>query len=205
VIILATIAIVVAVVLMLWPNSRRDLDGKHTMAPPPAPERMQTEPEIKPPQVPAPQVPPPAPQTGATRDPWNDQLAPVPPDPAGPTDTDPDDDDLALKNPFTSPQAPGQPPGTGHLQLNGRGAMIFAVTKHVCRKMQQCGADDPMITNTCDAIVHSAAPTPDDCPAYDRCLRHIDAMSCANQGDLLKQLNLLFAQFRDCAEATRCR
>lgn len=203
VIILATVAIVAAVVLMVWPNGRRDLDGKHTIAPPPAPERMQTAPEIKPPpQVPDPRVLPTPPQAGATPDPWTGQVDPPPPDPDGsPLDTDPDtDDDLALKNPFASPTAPGR----GHLQINGRGQALLAMAEHLCRKMLQCGVDNPTVQNTCDALSHRPPTPPRNCPAADRCLRHIDAMSCGSQNDNLLQLNALLAQFHDCADAVRC-
>src|SRR4051812_22403618 len=47
VIILATLAIVAAVVLMVWPGDRRDPNDKHMLGPPPAPDRMQTAPEIQ--------------------------------------------------------------------------------------------------------------------------------------------------------------
>src|SRR4051812_29737799 len=42
---LAMVAIVVAVVLMVWPAAARGGDGKHTLGPPPAPEHMQTAPD----------------------------------------------------------------------------------------------------------------------------------------------------------------
>lgn len=202
VIILATVAIVVAVVLMVWPSGRRDLDGKHTIAPPPAPERMQTAPEMKPPQMPNPKVLPAPPPAGTPQAPWTGQIDPPPPDPNGSplaTDLD-DDDDPGFKDPFASPHG-SQP---GHPQRNGHDAMMLALMKHVCQKVLQCSAADPRATTTCNALVHRPSPPPANCPAADRCLRRIDAIGCGNQADNLAQLSTLILQPGDCAEAFRC-
>jgi hypothetical protein len=206
VIILATVAILVAVVLMVWPaRGGRDLDGKHTVAPP-APERMQTEPDIK--QRQPDMVLPTPPPRGATPDPWTDQPAvPVaPPDPgASATDTDTHDDDLdGLKDPFASSHPAPMPRGRRHLRTNRRGMMMFAMAEHMCRKMLQCSADDPTVKTTCDSFSRSPLSTPPSCAAADRCLQRIDTMSCGSQHDDFLQLNALMTQFPDCAEAVRC-
>jgi hypothetical protein len=74
VIIVAMVAIVTAVVIMVWPtNSRADIDKKGNLDPPPAPERMDSKP-TPPPKAPA-------------DDPWGPSgaLAPKPPtDPLAP-------------------------------------------------------------------------------------------------------------------------
>jgi hypothetical protein len=212
VIILATVAIVVAVVLMVWPSGRRDLDGKHSLAPPPAPERMQTEPEIRqpPPQVPdrpAPPAPPATPQAGATPDPWASHADPLPPDPgADAIDADDTVDDLqgGLDDPFGSPHRPSVPPSRHRLQTNHRGMMMLAMAEHMCRKMLQCSADDPTVQSTCNAFARRPSPPPVSCPAADRCLQHIDTMACGSQNDNFLQLSALMTQFRDCADAVRC-
>jgi hypothetical protein len=92
---LAVVAIVAAVVLMLWPDNRADAKR---LPPPPAPERMDTNPvaphaqAVPPPQQQhapqAPQAPqPPQPPRGnhAGTDPWDDPA---------PRPRDPDDDSL---------------------------------------------------------------------------------------------------------------
>jgi hypothetical protein len=211
VILLATVAIVVAVVLMVWPTSQHDPEGKHTLAPPPAPERMQTEPEVKQPlpQAPTRPTPPPLPPAGATSDPWSqNQVDPPPADPgAHPLDSDDTDDadDLGgLQNPFASPNPPPTAPGRRRLPINGNSTMMLALMEHVCRKMVECNAGDPMTKSTCDALAHRSLPPPANCPAANRCLHLIDAMSCGSQADNLAHLSSLMLQLRDCTEAIRC-
>jgi hypothetical protein len=207
VIIVATIAIVVAVVLMVWPGHNRDEpDGKHSLGPPPAPERMQTAPDIQPPpQVPDRQPAPAAPQAGATPDPWANHTDPLPSAPvASATDLDddpPDPDALFAPDPG---RGPSPPPRRPRLPTNRRGTMMLAMAEHMCRKMLQCSGDDPMVRNTCDTLARRPSVPPAGCPAADRCLQHIDAMTCGDQNDSFLQLNALLAQFSDCADAVRC-
>jgi len=214
VIILATLAIVAAVALMIWPGDRRDLDDKHRLGPPPAPDRMQTAPEIQQPQVPNQQAPAVPPQNGATRDPWTGQIDP-PQDlggnPLGKADKDDKDDtdiddsqDLSLVDPFSTPRPPSAALGRRHLQVNGRGMMWLAILTHACRKMIQCGTSDPAVQSACDDVARTPSSPPANCAAAARCLRHIDTMSCGNQIDDLSQLSRLMMQFRDCADATQC-
>lgn len=212
VIVLAMIAIVAAVVLMVWPESDHGQPSR-ALKPPPAPERMRTDPDVKQPapgpRAPAPQ-PPPQPRTGAAPDPWDSpsapapaprdpsaQAAPSPIDPADPTDSDDDDVD-ALKNPFAP--STGRPP----VPLNRHGTMVAAMFSHVCRKLAECNLDNPVMMNVCDQLSHDPMPPPANCPAAARCLRHIDALSCGNQPGSLAQLSLLMSRFQDCADASRC-
>lgn len=206
VIALAMLAIIVAVVLMVWPASseRSREPGKHALQPPPAPERMQTEPDIKTP-LPDRRVPATRPHAAAP-DPWSADPDPpaqptpqvVPPQPARPLDpadesTDADDIDLdALKDPFAMPH------------LNGRGQMIGAMLVHLCRKLIECHVDDMASTELCERIANHAQPPPPTCPAAARCLQHIDAMTCGSQPSSVGQLGVLMTQFRDCTDATRC-
>jgi len=210
VMILAAIAIVAAVVLMVWPThgGRRDLEGKHPMAVPPAPERMQTEPDVRPqPQAPSPIGPAP-PQPGATRDPWSDPADPLPADPsASANDTDDDDhDDSGSIDPFASPRprAPSVRPNRRQIPRNGTGAVLSAIAEHMCRKLDECGTDDPIGKRECTKISRGSVPPPAGCPAADRCLQHIDTMSCGSMDIGLAQLSLLLNQFRDCTDALSC-
>jgi hypothetical protein len=207
VILLATVAIVIAVVLMVWPAGQRALDGKRAITPPPAPERMQTEPEIQaPPQVPVPQVRPTPPPTGATPDPWGQVDPPPPATGTGPLDTDLDDDDDlgGLTDPFASPHPQPTDPADPRLHINGRGMMVLVMMAHICRKTLQCSPDDPGARRTCEVLASRPSTPPANCPAADRCLQHIDTMSCTSLADHLSQLNSFVMQFRDCVDALGC-
>lgn len=208
VIFLATVAIVIAVVLMVWPAGRRALDGKRAITPPPAPERMQTDPEIQTPlPVPVPQVRPAPPPTGSTQDPWMGQVDPPPPATgAGPLDTDIDDsDDLGgLTDPLASPHPPPADPALPRVQINGRGMMVLLLMAHICRKAIQCSPDDPMAQRTCDVLAGRPSAPPVDCPAAESCFQQIDTMSCGTLAANLSQLNSFVMQFRDCVDALGC-
>jgi hypothetical protein len=217
VIALAMVAIVVAVVLMVWPMTRHDADGKHAAGPPPAPERMQTVPEVATPpaQPPSTQGAPPDPDRRAVRpqaglrDPW----APDPTDPGArapgrpaPDDTPGDDvDDVdVLKDPFSTPHAQITPRGRRRLSVNSGGLVVMAMAAHLCRKVLQCGTADPAMQSTCSAIAQQSAPPPANCPAAARCLAHIDTLGCDAQPDDLSQIGKMLMQVGDCAEASRC-
>jgi len=211
VITLATIAIVAAVVLMVWPahGGRPDLDGKHPVAAPPAPERMQTEPDVRPHPQAAPQIQPKPSPPGATPDPGSSPADPPPADPnASATDPDTDDDDHDITgsiDPFAPPR-PRAPPvaPSRRLPLNGTGAVWFAIAEHMCRRLDQCGTDDPIGKRACTKISRGAVPSPAGCPAADRCLQHIDTMSCGSMDIGLAQLSVLLNQVRDCTDALGC-
>jgi len=199
VIVLAMIAIVVAVVLMVWPSAAaRAGDPGKRLQPPPAPERMpNTVPDVK-------QTPDRRNQGGAPHaavpDPWAPgAVTPSPPDPsAKPDPDDADDDDLSLKDPFADPRL-----GRG-LKLNRPGTLFATMVVHLCRKMVECGLDDPMVTNQCDRfsrVIPGQAPS---CAAATRCLQRIDAMACGTQPTTLAHVGTLLQQFSDCHDAIRC-
>ena len=205
VIVLAMLAIVAAVVIMVWPAGRGS-GGKRALQPPPAPERMDTQTPPVMPKVDAPQPHAQAPGAAAPaqQDPW---AQPAPrrdpqPDPTAQDDDAQADDDLpatpAVKDPF------GQRTPRRRLpQLSGGGMVELAMTARICRKLVQCGTSDASLRTTCEAIANLPADPPAGCPAAERCLRRIDAMGCSSQPDAL-QLGMLLMQFRDCAEAERC-
>lgn len=196
VIIVAACAIVVAAVLMVWPPAKQD-PGKRVV-PAPAPERMDT-------QNPG----------AAPSDPWSSPHAARPaPAPARPTPTPPpaDPDPQAEAPDPTDPTDPIDPGAStqnlprlrGRVPVNGRGVVMLAMAEHLCRKMAECGSDDMMTKAMCDTVQRNTNDIPANCPSAQRCLDHIDQMSCASQSDDLSQLSSLFTQFRDCAEAVRC-
>jgi hypothetical protein len=195
VILVATVAIVIAAVLMVWPSAHDDT-GKRVVQPP-APDRMDTQ---NPGQGTAPRQPrTPATPPGAAPDPW--RPTPAVPDPAAPDD----DQDLdSMADPFAAPHGAPTPRGRRKLAVNGRGMVMFAMAEHLCRKMVQCGNDDSTMAKVCDSVSTNATDLPANCPAAERCLQHIDAMACSAQGDDLSQLSRLLSQFRDCADAVRC-
>ncbi len=203
VILLATVAIVVAAVLMVWP-AHAERGGKRALQPPPAPERMDTQNPGQ--RDPAPRAAPVTPRSSAI-DPW--QPAQPSPDPGVPgADPDPsadasDDVDL-FGDPHALPRGAPAPRGRRKVPIRGRGVVMFAMADHLCRKMVQCGNNDPTTARVCNSVATTAADLPANCPAANRCLQAIDAMDCAAQSDDLSILGDLVTQFRDCADATRC-
>jgi hypothetical protein len=83
--------------------------------------------------------------------------------------------------------------------------VLAAMVEHVCKKLVQCGNDDPMAKTMCaPSLARGPSPPPADCPAADRCIEAIDTMSCAMQSDPSSQLTTVMRQFTDCAEAMDC-
>jgi len=204
VIIIATLAIIVAIVLMAWPAGRSEPDGKRGAPQPPAPERMQTDPEVHPSAPPKVIQPTPPPQGGAPRDPWG-KVDPPPVDPdngaAAQADDDPDVD--SLLDPFATP-APPAGGGRPRLRINGRGLAMLAMAEHMCKKLVQCGVGDPAARSMCNGFSRRGAVPPPSCPAARRCLDRIDTMACGGPDDDLANLNGFMARFQDCADAIRC-
>lgn len=207
VIVIAMVAIVAAVALMLWPESaaRAGDPGKRPLKPPPAPERMPT-------TVPDHQAVPDrhtvpdrhnqaAPPRSAVPDPWGAKPADPPQDPGDkPADaTDPDDDLAPLKNPFASPHS-----SRGGFKLNRPGSLLGTMAVHLCRKMIECGVDDPVVTNQCDQVSRMLPSVPINCPAAARCLQRIDAMACGSQPATIANITALVNQFNECRDALRC-
>ncbi|HEY0193430.1 MAG TPA: hypothetical protein VGC42_20075 [Kofleriaceae bacterium] len=216
VIVLAMLAIIAAVVLMVLPAGRDEDRGKRSTASP-APDRMQTAPDITPPQPPhaAPGKPAPAPQAPPSQDPWADPPAGSGSDAnpgADPSASgssadsaarDPDSDDLGLVNPL-DPAPPARSGGRHRLNLNANATMMMTMAAHLCRKLAQCGSADPTTAQICSALSAQAPPLPTNCPAASRCMKAIDGMSCAGQIDDLSQIPSLFKQFADCGAAAQC-
>jgi hypothetical protein len=213
VIALATIAIVVAVILMAFPPGAAADNGKRTLEPPPAPERMDTNP-------------------GAHSHPGNDQNAPSPldpgdlnppphaqitppappadpnviprhiPDPIPPADPDADPD-------FGGLGGRTNPLGGGLGSLGGLGGanalgMMTAMMKHGCDRLTSCGGD-PTLRVACQMALRAAPQSPvPSCPSAQRCLDKIDQMDCTTQGGDSGAALSLMMQLSECVEAMSC-
>ena len=188
VIVLAVIAIAGAVVIMVWPQ--HGSPAEHTLQPPPAPERMDTDP---------------MPQPG-TADPWNNaphsQVVPrSTPDPLPAQPPPPPDDDQQFG-------FGGVWGGATNGLAGGGGAaspdFMFAAMGHACQKLKTCPNADDTLKSLCD--VYSQFPPsapPANCAPAQRCLDAIDKMSCSQTayGSPLSVVNM----FSDCTQAiTSC-
>jgi hypothetical protein len=181
VIILAGLAIAAAVVLMVWPaSSTAKADTR--LPPPPAPERMDTNP--LPPK--GSMVTPPPSGT----DPWTNKGTP---DPDDQPNIDPDD-----------PAADPLNPRANNLGMNMLGnGIMFSVFEHACTRMTSCGnsALAPFCSTLSQAFGPMPAPT---CAAAQRCIERIDALPCdaamSSQADILTMMGTL----QDCSEAASC-
>jgi hypothetical protein len=180
VIILAGLAIAAAVVIMIWPASQH-AKADTRLPPPPAPDRMSTDP-----LAPQGSLTPPAPPD----DPW------AQPAPRAPTAPKP--------NPRSPPDDP-QDPLKG---MSSRAVMMFNVLVHACDRMTACGnsqlADND---DTCaglssmSAVMPAMTPT---CPAATRCLRRIDELDCNTTLSNPKDVLSLILTLSDCVDAQRC-
>jgi hypothetical protein len=186
VIAVAALAIVGAVVVMVWMPPASG-DDSRALPPPPAPEHMQTNP------LPA-QPDPPQPA-----DPWG---------PAPHAQNDPPPAPRHTPNPPASPDPdPSSDPfASGGLLQNGGGNLDFVATfgRHVCDRLQQCGASGLAVTSYCNmmkALPPHGDPT---CAAARRCLQHVDTMSCSMRVDDAAIAELM-TQLPDCLDAmTNC-
>lgn len=182
VIILAALAIVTAVVLMVWPPGGSSDKGqaKGSLAPPPAPERMDTNPL------------PPSPPPPRTGDPWNNQGNNG--GSAAPNIDIPDDPDPGAST----------DPGYGG-NLTGTGAIMMGMMRHACDRAAACGPLDSTLKDYCEmtkSMTKSAPPA--SCPAAKRCFDTIDAMSCGSGFDDITALSAVMYKFQDCVEAMSC-
>jgi len=204
VIMLAVLAIAAAVVLMLWPPAGdAKADGKK-LAPPPAPERMDTNP-----------IPSRDPGAGITPpgggDPWANRGGVTPPDP---DDIDPPD---VLADPFANPG--GGTPGTQPFGTNpfagaaGGGALVFAMITRACDRMKQCpgsGAADMCTALSTSLGQFPMPPPPASCVAAQRCLSQIDKLDLCGStasgplGGGLADVTMLLSTAQDCIDAARC-
>ncbi|MDB4962957.1 MAG: hypothetical protein JWP01_2956 [Myxococcales bacterium] len=215
VIVLAVIAIAAAVVLMLWPPSSDANADSRRLAPPPAPERMDTNPMA--PRDPGSSLPP---QGGA--DPWSNRGGVVPratpPAPAVPDDPDDlqiDPDDL-FKDPFANPRGGSGGLGLGNPfgSLGGSSAMLMVMLKHACERTTSCpsspaGAMCSMIEQQLGTFPAPALPA--GCVAAQRCLAQIDQLDVCGSGGSgpagaggLDQVQKLLLTAQDCIEASHC-
>lgn len=188
VIALAVVAIVTAVVLMVWPPGGPKANAGN-LAPPPAPERMDTNP---------------LPQGGGgpqgSLDPWNDrngaapgQDDPAPTRPTPPT-TPPDIDDI----PAPSTRDPFASMGKNPMDLVG------TIMDRACTRLASCPTFSSTMRATCDLMKQVYPAQPPTCAAAQRCLARFDSVLTCD-GDL--DAAAVFAMLNgmdDCAEALRC-
>jgi hypothetical protein len=200
------------VVLMVWPT--RGHDAKRALKPPPAPERMDTQTPPVTPKIDAPATPPRPPQGSA--DPWgmrtpdrqapraalddpDDSNAPSGPDHAH-ASADPVDQDLDALDPFATPRGSASP--RRRLSLNRTGIVVLAVESHLCRKLADCGHVDIWVRRACGSVPSVPDVRLASCPAAQRCLERIDAMTCTTQLDPAQMTRLL--RLTDCLDAMHC-
>ena len=192
---LAALAIIVAVILMVWPPGASSKADAKTLAPPPAPERMDTNP---------------SPSTGgggngpqgSLDDPWKSNPGAAPdPAPAQPParPTVPDIDDIQppnLSDPFRS--------GGGGLGMNDNMlGMTTAILQHACDRLASCPNADDTMKQLCSvgklSLPNAPAPT---CSAAQKCLSEVDALPC---GDLDAATTMSMMQgVQACVDALRC-
>ncbi|MEO6771393.1 MAG: hypothetical protein ABI467_00010 [Kofleriaceae bacterium] len=180
VIVLASIAIVVAVVLMVWPPSRADA-GRKMLSQPPAPERMDSDP-----------LPPPGAGNTNGADPWggHSQADPAPVQPRVTPDP------LPPKPPAVDP-VPDPPDPSG-------GAVFQAVLAHACTKLESCPNPDDTVTAMCDAFAMFPKAPPPTCDAATRCFEAIDKLDCAADLDQMSPGDVMM-KMQDCmTAATTC-
>ena len=188
---IAVVAIIVAVILMVWPPSGTTKADAKTLAPPPAPERMDTNP---------------SPSTGngpsGSIDPWKNNPGaapdPAPSQPQAPPSV-PDVDQIDppnLADPFRG--------GGGGLNANAAVGLMNALLERTCDRLAKCGGSDDMYKSACDMarLTLKSAPPPPTCAAAQRCLSRVDAMPC---DDLDPTTTMGMIQgVQDCIEALRC-
>lgn len=177
VIVLASIAIVVAVYMMVTPDHADQ--GRHVITPP-APEKMETDP-----------LPPPGAGNSNGADPWggHSQITPrVTPDPV----------------PNTPPPANrAQPAPFGGIS-GATPDIMMAAMAHACKRLKSCpNADDDMMTNVCETVSMFPQNPPPNCDAAKKCFDAIDKLDCDADpnSDPLSMVNTV----QDCMQAvTTC-
>ena len=186
---IAVLAIIVAVILMVWPPGTTTKADAKTLAPPPAPERMDTNP--------SPSTGGNGPQ-GSLDDPWKSNPGAAPdPAPAQPAPPSvPDIDDIQppnLSDPFRS---------GGGLNDNMLG-MTTAILKHACDRLASCPNADDTMKQLCTvgkmSLPNAPAPT---CSAAQKCLSEVDALPCGDL-DAATTMNMMQG-VQSCVDALRC-
>jgi hypothetical protein len=190
----AIVAIVAALILMVWPAARAELSPEHRsrLPPPPAPERMETEPNVQPA---APRRPDPAPNAPAPNAPAPQAQPADPParDP-GADATDPD----GANDPMPNPLHPA--PGGAVLQPSAA-RLVAAMASRLCHKLLECKTIDDATRTACDMLARNAIPPR--CVAAERCLAQIDRLTCSSRDDMIRHMGVL-TQSTDCAAAAQC-
>jgi hypothetical protein len=184
VIALAVIAIIAAIAIMLWPaGSPEATTAPRGGAAPPAPDRMDTNPQPSAPTTPAPSpgLTPPA------DDPWSGPGGAAPrPDPA------PGGGQIAPADPDLSP-----------LALAGGGFAAAAVSR-LCTRLTSCQQLDASVCALFDAGAAAAGAPPPSCPAAAQCLDAIDHLDCNPRQLDTGAMISLFLGLKSCADALRC-
>jgi hypothetical protein len=200
VIVVAVCAIVAAIAIMVWPEHHAD-PGATTrggLPPPPAPERMDTDPSATAPTAPGNPTPPPATAppgiTPPSNDPWSSRggpsTSPPVPIPRAP-DVDPAD-----------PSDPGDPlPSLKDLPLGASSFSTMAVEK-LCTRLTTCQQLDSSVCALFSAGGATAPPA--NCPAAQQCLDAIDHLDCNGRQFDTAALMTLFFNMKSCADALRC-
>jgi hypothetical protein len=187
---IAVLAIIAAVILMVWPPGGATKADAKTLAPPPAPERMDTNP---------------SPSTGngpsGSLDPWSNKNGTTPdPAPAQPpvAPTVPDIDDIKppdLSDPFRG--------GGGGINSQTMLGMTSAIMKRACDRLATCPTADDTMKQFCDvgrlSLPNAPAPT---CSAAQRCLSKVDTLPCDDL-DAATALGMMQG-VQDCIEAMSC-
>jgi hypothetical protein len=194
VILLAVVAIVTAVVLMVWPPGKSAAaEGEPTKANKmlPTPERMETNP-----LPPRSDNSPPA----KSGDPWNDNQ------PGAKIDI-PDDPDDDLAGGGTAPGGAQPQPPRGRSPITGGGAVMLEVSLHFCDRAATC-SNDTLLQALCDQTKSSMkifdVQPPTSCQSRTKCLEHVDALDCSLDFTT-SALTQLTTKVQDCVEAiTRC-
>jgi len=189
VIVLAVVAIAGAVVIMVWPQ--HDSPTEHTLQPPPAPERMDTDP---------------MPQPGAA-DPWgtnapHSQVVPrSTPDPLPVQPPQQPDDDQQFG--FGGLLGGGGGGGGGAV-AGGSPDFMLAALGHACKKLKTCPNADDTLDTLCDTyMAFPSTGAPPNCATAQKCLDAIDNMSCSQSG-YGSPLSVV-QMFQDCTKAlTSC-
>lgn len=212
---LAAVAIVVAIVLLVWPPHDK-VEGALPVGP--APDRMDTSPLV--PEAPGNGATPtpskPTPPTGSGgADPWGKAdppkdpapTRPLPPDPV-PRAPDPDDDDDALGLGGILGGTPGSAGGPTFGGLGGAKSvgMLSAMLQHGCARVTACGGD-PMLKQTCDQLQGVLGKTPlprPTCAAATECLEKIDALDCDLRLDDFAKIMSMQSKFASCVDAMQC-
>jgi hypothetical protein len=192
VIVLASLAIIGAVVLMMLPPSDPP-STKNRGGAGPAPDRMDTDP-----MVPHSNITPPSPGS----DPWANPPSPSAPVPGLPVPVDPFAQGGGTPAPIDpndplAPLAPDpfSPPGGG-----GGLDLLPALMGKMCERVKSCG--DPAFDQACEVIAQlPRTPLPANCPAAQRCLDSLDRVDlCGGNADLRSMV----LSMSECQQAMSC-